>query len=105
MALLRIGLNQGKRREELLSNYDGEEPYMPGGYETPYNGEEPYMPDGYDDPYDDGPYDDYYDDPYGDGSRYDDDYGYNEAYGYDEDALWNHYISYGLAEGRMAFRK
>ena len=85
MALLRIGLNQGKRREELLSNYDGEEPYMPGGYETPYNGEEPYMPDGYDDPYDDGPYDDYYDDPYGVGSRYDDDYGYNEAYGYDED--------------------
>ena len=55
MALLRIGgLNSGKRREELLSSYEGEEPYMPGGYETPYNGEEPWLPDGYDDePYDD----------------------------------------------------
>ena len=98
MALLRVGgINPGKRREELLSNYDGEEPYMPGGYETPYNGEEPYMPDGYDEPYDDGPYDAPYDDgPYDDygdgyddgcagGSRYDDDYGYDEAYGYDGD--------------------
>ena len=103
MALLRVGgINPGKRREELLSNYDGEEPYMPGGYETPYNGEEPYMPDGYDEPYDDepyddgpydapyddGPYDDYgdgYDDGYAGGSRYDDDYGYDEAYGYDGD--------------------
>ena len=102
MALLRIGgFNLGKKREELLSSYEGEEPYMPGGYETPYNGDEPYMPDGYDDepyedePYDDGePYADDYEDDYGyddgdyygDGaSRYDDDYGYDEAYGYDED--------------------
>ncbi|MBQ8109234.1 MAG: hypothetical protein IJ124_03595 [Clostridia bacterium] len=96
MALLRIGgINPGKRREELLSNYEGEEPYMPGGYETPYNGQEPYMPDGYDEDYDDEPYDDAY---YGDydeddgydasyerPSRYDDDYGYDDAYGYDED--------------------
>ena len=91
MALLRVGgLNPGKKREELLQSYEGEEPYMPGGYETPYDGEEPYMPDGYDDegydePYDDGPYDDYEDDYYDDegydGSRYDDDYGYDEAYG------------------------
>ena len=75
MALLRVGgINPGKRREELLSNYDGEEPYMPGGYETPYNGEEPYMPDGYDEPYDDEPYDDGpYDAPYDDGPY--DDYG------------------------------
>ena len=100
MALLRIGgINSGKRREELLSNYDGEEPYMPGGYETPYDGEEPYMPDGYDEPYDDDDYDDGdYDDDYGDydgdygygdpyarGSRYDDDYGYDETYGYDDE--------------------
>lgn len=96
MALLRVGgFNLGKKREELLSSYEGEEPYMPGGYETPYDGEEPYMPQGYDDePYedeyeDDYGYDDgdyyYEDDPYGDGSRYDDDYGYDEAYGYDED--------------------
>jgi len=97
MALLRVGgINPGKRREELLSNYDGEEPYMPGGYDTPYDGEEPYMPEGYDAPYDDdgyeaAPYDDYDsdygdDDPYyGPGGRYDDDYGYDEAYGYDED--------------------
>ena len=95
MALLRVGgFNLGKKREELLSSYEGEEPYMPGGYETPYNGEEPYMPEGYDDGpyedeyddeygYDDGDY--YYDDPYEGGSRYDDDYGYDEAYGYDED--------------------
>ena len=88
MALLRVGgLNPGKRREELLQSYEGEEPYMPGGYETPYDGEEPYMPDGYDDEpygdeYDDGYGDDYgYDDGYGDSSRYDDDYGYDEAYG------------------------
>ena len=90
MALLRVGgLNPGKKREELLQSYEGEEPYMPGGYETPYDGEEPYMPEGYDDegydePYDDGPYDDYEDDYYDDGydgSRYDDDYGYDEAYG------------------------
>lgn len=97
MALLRIGgINPGKRREELLSNYDGEEPYRPGGYETPYNGEEPYLPEEYDAPYDDAgydddaPYDDYdgdygYEEPYERGSRYDDDYGYDEAYGYDED--------------------
>ena len=74
MALLRVGgLNPGKRRDELLSNYDGEEPYMPGGYDTPYNGEEPWMPNknasDYDD--DDG-YDDGYDDEY-DGD-YDDDF-------------------------------
>lgn len=96
MALLRIGgLNAGKKREELLNSYEGEEPYMPGGYETPYDGEEPYMPEGYDDAdygddYGDAYEDDYgYDEPYGDdyegGSRYDDDYGYDEAYGYDED--------------------
>ena len=101
MALLRIGgLNSGRRREELLSNYDGEEPYQPGGYDTPYDGEEPWLPDGYDSDYDDvyeddyeddygddygDDYDDGYDDPYGDGSRYEDDYGYDEAYGYDED--------------------
>ena len=92
MALLRVGLNTGKKREELLQSYEGEEPYMPGGYETPYDGEEPYMPEGYDDEgYEDdygtdGPYDDgYYDDEGYDGSRYDDDYGYDEAYGYDED--------------------
>ncbi len=102
MALLRVGgLNPGKRRDELLSNYDGEEPYMPGGYDTPYNGEEPYMPGGYasrdhdddgsyDDDYDDrydDDYgdDDYDDDRYGDGrSRYDDDYGYDDD-GYDDD--------------------
>ena len=82
MALLRVGgINPGKRREELLSNYDGEEPYMPGGYETPYNGEEPYMPDGYDEPYDDEPYDDGpYDAPYDDGPY--DDYGdgYDDGY-------------------------
>ena len=94
MALLRIGgLNSGKRREELLSSYEGEEPYMPGGYETPYNGEEPWLPEGYDaspyeddEGYGDGYADDYgYDAPYDDGSRYDDDYGYDDAYGYDED--------------------
>ena len=93
MALLRVGLNTGKKREELLQSYEGEEPYMPGGYETPYDGEEPYMPEGYDDEgYDDDygydePYDDeYYDDDEGyDGSRYDDDYGYDAAYGYDGD--------------------
>ena len=94
MALLRVGgLNPGKKREELLQSYEGEEPYMPGGYETPYDGEEPYMPEGYDDgDYDDdggnyeAPYDDeYYGDEDYDGSRYDDDYGYDEAYGYDED--------------------
>ena len=96
------GFNLGKRREELLSSYEGEEPYMPGGYETPYDGEEPYMPEGYDDEgYDDAPYeDDYadydgdYDDGYGDdyddgyyddGSRYDDDYGYDAAY---DDGGW-----------------
>ena len=92
MALLRVGgLNPGKKREELLQSYEGEEPYMPGGYETPYDGEEPYMPDGYDDrDYDEGDYgDDYgYDDgdyePYDDASRYDDDYGYDEAYGYED---------------------
>ena len=101
MALLRIGgLNSGRKREELLSNYEGEEPYMPGGYETPRDGEEPYMPQGYEDaPYDDG-YDDGYDDDYDDdygydepydddyyegGSRYDDDYGYDDAYGYDDE--------------------
>lgn len=90
MALLRIGgARSGKRREELLSNYDGEEPYMPGGYQTPYDGEAPYLPEGYEAPYDDGDaYEGgYYDDPYGDGSRYDDDYGYGEAYGY-EDGDW-----------------
>ena len=82
MALLRIGgLNSGKRREELLSNYEGEEPYMPGGYETPYDGDDPYMPEGYESSYDDDPYEDDYDDDYGyeddyeGGSRYDDDYG------------------------------
>ncbi|MDO4865339.1 MAG: hypothetical protein Q4C10_02200 [Clostridia bacterium] len=92
MALLRIGgLNSGKRREELLSSYEGEEPYMPGGYETPYDGDDPYMPEGYEAPYDDDLYEDDYDDDYGyeddyeGGSRYDDDYGYDEAYGYDED--------------------
>ena len=98
MALMRIGgINSGKRREELLSSYDGEEPYMPGGYETPYDGEEPYMPDGYDEPYDDEPYDEDYEDydggyygdydgaPYDRGSRYDDDYGYETSWGYDED--------------------
>ena len=52
------GFNLGKRREELLAGYEGEEPYMPGGYETPYDGEEPYMPERYDEPYDDAPYDD-----------------------------------------------
>ena len=52
MARERIGgFNLGKRREELLASYDQEEPYMPGGYETPYDGEEPYMPQGYDDGY------------------------------------------------------
>ena len=115
MALLRVGgLNPGKRRDELLSNYDGEEPYMPGGYDTPYNGEEPWMPnknrsdydddDGYDDRYED----DYEDDDYGDArydddryaderyederydrgyrrSRYDDDYGYDDDYDDDRD--------------------
>ena len=36
MALLRVGgFNLGKKREELLQSYEGEEPYMPGGYETP----------------------------------------------------------------------
>ena len=93
MALLRIGgFNLGKRREELLQSYEGEEPYMPGGYETPVDGEEPYRPEGYDnyrDYGDDYGYDsDYgYDDGYGydEGSRYDDDYGYDEAYGYDDD--------------------
>ena len=100
------GFNLGKRREELLAGYAGEEPYMPGGYETPYDGEEPYMPERYDEAFDDAPYDDGdyedgdydgdYDGGYGDddgygdgdgydgeGSRYDDDYGYDEAYGYD----------------------
>lgn len=91
MALLRVGLNTGKKREELLQSYEGEEPYMPGGYETPYDGEDPYMPEGYDD---EGYDDDYgYDEPYDDGyyddedygpSRYDDDYGYDEAYGYED---------------------
>jgi len=111
MALLRVGgLNPGKRRDELLSNYDGEEPYMPGGYDTPYNGEEPWMPnrntsnyddddrydEEYDDDYDDGDdygderYDDdrYDDDRYEGGyrrSRYDDDYGYNDDYDDDRD--------------------
>ena len=90
MALLRIGgLNSGRKREEILSGYEGEEPYMPGGYETPYDGEEPYMPNGYDssdDDYDDGYDGDYgYDDRYEDGSRYDDDYGYDDAYGDDGD--------------------
>ena len=99
MALLRVGgLNPGKRRDELLSNYDGEEPYMPGGYDTPYDGEEPYMPHDYasdyddDEGYDDDGYDDGYrgdDDGYDDGyrrgrSRYDDDYGYDDD-DYDED--------------------
>ena len=111
MALLRVGgLNPGKRRDELLSNYDGEEPYMPGGYDTPYNGEEPWMPnrntsnyddddrydEEYDDDYDDGGdygderYDDdrYDDDRYEGGyrrSRYDDDYGYDDDYDDDRD--------------------
>ena len=107
MALLRVGgLNPGKRRDELLSNYDGEEPYMPGGYDTPYNGEEPWMPnksasdyddddryDDYDDDYDDDYVDDRYDDRYEDGrydggyrrSRYDDDYGYDDDYDDDRD--------------------
>ena len=103
MALLRIGgVNPGKRRDELLSNYDGEEPYMPGGYDTPYDGEEPYMPNGYaskdDDGYDRDGYDrdhyddrDRYDDDYDDGrERYDDDYDdgrsrYDDDYGYDDD--------------------
>ena len=95
MALLRVGgFNLGKRREELLASYEGEEPYMPGGYETPYDGEEPYMPQGYDEPYDDYGDDGYgyedevgYGDGYGydDASRYDDDYGYDEAYGYDDE--------------------
>ncbi|MBR2798719.1 MAG: BatA domain-containing protein [Clostridia bacterium] len=102
MALLRVGgVNPGKRRDELLSNYDGEEPYMPGGYDTPYDGEEPYMPNEYasdyddeDDGYDDDGYDDGYrgddDDGYDDGyrrgrSRYDDDYGYDDDEDYDED--------------------
>ncbi|MBQ6347319.1 MAG: hypothetical protein IJI71_07135 [Clostridia bacterium] len=115
MALLRVGgLNPGKRRDELLSNYDGEEPYMPGGYDTPYNGEEPWMPnknrsdydddDGYDDryedDYEDGDYGDarYDDDRYADEryederydrgyrrSRYDDDYGYDDDYDDDRD--------------------
>ena len=96
MALLRVGgLNPGKRREELLSNYDGEEPYMPGGYDTPYDGKEPWMPNGYASDYDDRDYDDdgYDDDGNDDGgyddgdgdyddgrSRYDDDYGYDDAY-------------------------
>ena len=66
MALLRVGgLNPGKRRDELLSNYDGEEPYMPGGYDTPYNGEEPWMPNNTSDYDDDDGYDDD-DDDYGD---------------------------------------
>ncbi len=91
MALMRVGgLNPGKKREELLQSYEGEEPYMPGGYQTPYDGEEPYRPEDYDEPY--GDYEDdygdddggYYDDSY-DGSRYDDDYGYDEAYGDGED--------------------
>ena len=100
MALMRVGgFNLGKKREELLSSYEGEEPYMPGGYETPRDGEEPYMPQGYDGGYEDDDYgyddgygyddDSYgYDDGYDDGSRYDDDYGYDEAYddeGYPED--------------------
>ena len=72
MALLRIGgLNSGKKREELLSNYEDEEPYMPGGYETPYDGEEPWLPREYDSPYDDGGYDDDYDEGYDD-EYYDD---------------------------------
>ena len=85
-----------ERRNELLSNYDGEEPYMPGGYDTPYDGEEPWLPNEYADDYDDEAYDDAYDDGYGDDdygddgyydgpSRYDDDYGYDDAYGYDDD--------------------
>lgn len=100
MALRIGGINSGKRREELLSNYEGEEPYMPGGYDTPYDGEEPWMPDGYasdyddqedydDDGYgDDGYEDDVYEDDdyaYGDGGRYDDDYGYDDQYGYEDD--------------------
>lgn len=93
MALLRVGgIHSGKKREELLSGYEGEEPYMPGGYDTPYDAEEPWLPEEYDEPYeDDGLYDDEdYDDSYdaadrGYASRYDDDYGYDEAYGYDED--------------------
>ena len=102
MALLRVGgLNPGKRREELLSNYDGEEPYMPGGYDTPYDGEEPWLPNEYASDYDDeryrsgdydDDYDDRYDDRYDDGydggydrSRYDDDYGYDDGYDDDRD--------------------
>ena len=105
MALLRIGgINPGKRRDELLSNYDGEEPYMPGGYDTPYDGKEPWLPNEYSDSYDadrryddgdmdyddrdydDRDYDDRdYDDGYGGSSRYDDDYGYDDAYGDEDD--------------------
>ena len=93
MALLRIGgARSYKKRDELLESYEGEEPYMPGGYDTPYDGEEPWLPEEYDAPYEDD-YDDGYEGGYDEGeddygyddgpSRYDDDYGYDEAHGYD----------------------
>ena len=93
MALLRIGsfdFRFGPKRAPGLTNYDDEEPYMPGGRADAqgdgddYNyGDGGYDGDRYDDDYyDDGYGDDGYDGGYDDG--YDDEY-YDEDYDEDYD--------------------
>ena len=97
MALLRIGsfeFNFGPKRAANLTNYDDEEPYMPGGShaggaEDYSDGGDGYSDDGYDAGYDDGLYED--DGGYGDedgrgadyfDEEYYDDYGdYSDGYG------------------------
>ena len=112
MALLRIGsfdFRFGPKRGASLTNYDDEEPYMPGGghaggddgygdddyaddyaddYDEEYDeGYDDYpSEDGYDGDYDGGygDYDGEYDDGYGDDDYYGDDPGYEDDPGYDE---------------------
>lgn len=78
MALLRIGQTDFlARRKAVLSKYDDEEPYMPGGAYD--DADDRYADAGYDTGYDD---DFGYDDGYGDGyaDEYYDDDGYGDAY-------------------------
>ena len=93
MALLRIGnWHFGTNRNAALTNYDDEEPYMPGGSRDADYGDD-YSRDDYEAGYDDagdGEYDDGYDDGYdgyGDGyaDEYEDDYAddYGDDYGDD----------------------
>ena len=92
MAMQRLfSWSSGARRAAILSSYDDNDPYMPGGdsrddrdrYDDRYGDDGYYGEDGYDDGYDDDPY--YGDDRYEGDDRYDEDgYPYEEDPYYDE---------------------